>query len=107
MNHILPILAEQATPGLGLMNLLPIVAMLGIFYFLLIRPQRQQQKKADEMRSNLSKNDKIVTLGGIHGIITGLTDKTVTIKVDEGVSVKFDRTSVGRVVSGSKSDDSE
>ena len=89
-------------------TLMPIIAMMGIFYFLLIRPQRQQQKKQEEMRSNLSKNDKVVTLGGMHGIITGITDRTVSVKVDEGVSIKFDRSAIAQVLTEKKaSDDSK
>ncbi len=91
------------------MSFLPIVAMIGIFYFLLIRPQRQQQKKADEMRNSLGKNDRVVTTGGIHGIVTGLTKSTVTVKVDDGVSIKFDRSSIATVTEakGKKEEEAE
>ena len=91
-------IAEGTSSGFGAVNFLPILAMVGIFYFLLIRPQRQQQKRQEEMRNSLSKNDKVVTLGGIHGIITGITDRTVTVKVDDGVSIKFDRSAVSQVL---------
>ncbi|MDF1811031.1 MAG: preprotein translocase subunit YajC [Verrucomicrobiales bacterium] len=98
------ILAEGAAAGPSLFSsLMPMIAIMGIFYFLLIRPQQQMKKKQELMRNSLSKNDKVITESGIHGIITGLTDKTVTLKVAEGVSMKFERFAVAQVVSESKS----
>ena len=94
------ILAQDAPAGPSLFSsLMPMIAIMGIFYFLLIRPQQQMRKKAEEMRKNLSKNDKIITESGIHGIITGLTDKTITLKVADGVSMKFERFAVAQVIS--------
>ncbi len=95
------ILAQDAAPaGPNLFStFLPLIAIMGIFYFLLIRPQRQQQKKQDEMRKNLSRNDRVVTIGGIHGVVSGLTETTATVRVDEGVSMKFDRSAIARVLS--------
>lgn len=82
-------------------------AMIGFMYFMIFRPQRQQQKKQQEMRNNLGKGDKIVTIGGIHGIVTGLTDKTVSVKVDDGITIKFDRSSVAQVIGESKGGNTE
>ena len=107
MTSELIIMAQEGGGGMGIMGFLPIIAMFGIFYFLLIRPQRQQQKQQEEMRKNLSKGDRVVTLGGVHGVITGITDSTATNRVDEGVSIKFDRSAIGRVVAESKADSTE
>jgi preprotein translocase subunit YajC len=68
-----------------------IVPLFLIFYFLLFRPQK---KKADEQRallSSLKKGDMVVTQGGLHGRITGLTDSTVTLEIAEKVRVKVSR----------------
>ena len=68
-----------------------IVPLFLIFYFLLFRPQK---KKADEQRallSSLKKGDMVVTQGGIHGRITGLTDSTITLEIAEKVRVKVSR----------------
>ena len=75
------------------------VAMLGIFYFLLIRPQQKRQKEHKSMLSNLQKGDTIFTAGGIHGKITGLTETTVTLEVADKVRVKVNRSAVGGMVS--------
>ena len=68
--------------------------IIGIFYFLVIRPQRQQQKKLKDMLSNLKKNDAVVTSSGIHGDIVMIKDKTVVIRVDDHCRIEFDRESI-------------
>ena len=70
-----------------------------IFYFLVIRPQRQQQKKIKEMLGNLKKNDEVVTTSGIHGTVAIVKDKTVVLRVDEGCRIEFDRESIASVKS--------
>jgi len=65
--------------------------MFAIFYFLLIRPQQQKAKKMREILSNLKKDDMVVTTGGIHGKITGLTDTIVTLEVAPNVRIKVSR----------------
>lgn len=75
---------------------LPIFA---IFYFLVIRPQRQQQKKIKQMLANLKKNDEVVTASGIHGTVAIIKDKTVIVRVDEGCRIEFDREAIVMVKS--------
>lgn len=72
----------------------PIVLMGVIFYFMLYRPQKKEQNKRSTMLDNLKKEDRIVTIGGIHGTITALTDKTVMLKVAEKLEIKISRTAV-------------
>ena len=62
--------------------------LLGIFYFLLYRPQQQQRKKHEEFINSLKKGDKVVTSGGIIGEIKSVGDKTVSLKVSEGTIIK-------------------
>ncbi len=73
------------------------ILIFAIFYFVLIRPQRKAQKAQEELRKNIRVGDKIVTIGGVHGIVSGMTDKTVSVKVAEGLSIKFDRSAVATV----------
>ena len=74
---------------------LPQILMLGsifvIFYFLLIRPQQKKAKEHQAFLSNLQKGDKVVTGGGLHGEITGINDKVVTLEIAEGLRVKVSR----------------
>ena len=69
-----------------------------IFYFLLIRPQQKQAKQHREMIATLKKGDKIVSTGGLHGTITGLTDDVVTMEIAPKVRVKISRASISRLM---------
>ncbi len=79
--------------------LFQIVPIILIFYFLIIRPQRQQQKKIKQMQDNLKKNDEVITASGIHGTVAIVKDKTVVVRVDEGCRIEFDRESIASVTS--------
>jgi len=80
--------------GGGLAGFLPLILIFVVFYFLLIRPQQKKAKEHQEFLGNLKKGDSVVTSGGIHGRITGLTDTIVTLEVAEGVRIKVSRPSV-------------
>lgn len=82
----------------------PIVLMGLIFYFLLYRPQKKEQQRRTEMLNSLKKGDRIVTIGGVHGTITGITDKIVTIKIAEKVEVDISRTAVASFQNPPKND---
>jgi preprotein translocase subunit YajC len=76
-----------------------IFAFIGIFYFLLIRPQRRQQKEHEEMVKQLKKGDEVVTIGGIVGTIVHIQDDRVTIKSAE-TRLDIERSKVSHVSSG-------
>ena len=75
------------------------VAMLAIFYFLLIRPQQKRQKEHKQMLANLQKGDTIFTSGGLRGRITGLDENVITMEIADKVRVKVNRSAVGGLVS--------
>ena len=77
-----------------LVNLLPIILIFVIFYFLLIRPQKKQQDLHKKMISSLKKNDEVITAGGIYGTIMNVKDNTVTLKVDDNVKVEVQKSSI-------------
>jgi len=81
----------------GITGLLPIVAMVAIFYFLIIRPQQKQTKRLAEMRSSLQKGDKVVTSGGIHGVITNLKNDVITVRIADAVKIDVDRNALTAV----------
>lgn len=94
------ILAEAAGGSVStLQTILPWILIFVIFYFLLIRPQRQQQKKLQEQQNAMKVGDKVITAGGIHGIVRDVDDKTVKIEVSAGVLIKFEKTSIVSFVS--------
>jgi preprotein translocase subunit YajC len=78
----------------GLMGLLPILLMFVIFYFLLIRPQQKTARKHQDFIKNLKVGDRVVTTGGLHGEVKGLTETTVTLEVAEKVRVKVTRSGI-------------
>lgn len=75
----------------GITGLLPIVAMVAIFYFLIIRPQQKQSKKLAEMRNALKRGDRVVTGGGIHGVVTNLKGDIITVRIADSVKIDVDR----------------
>ena len=72
----------------GLMNIVPLIFMFAIFYFLLIRPQQKKAKEHRAMLETLKKGDAVVTAGGIHGKVTAIDDTIVTLEVAPGVNIK-------------------
>jgi preprotein translocase subunit YajC len=79
-------------------------AIFVIFYFLLIRPQRKQQKHHDEMVRSLSRGDEVITVGGIVGKIIHLSEDRVTIKTAGDTRLEIERSKVGRLVTGGQAD---
>jgi preprotein translocase subunit YajC len=78
----------------GIVGLAPILLMFVIFYFILIRPQQKQVKRHKELIQNLKKGERIVTTGGIHGTITGLTENVITLEIADNVRIKVTRSAV-------------
>jgi preprotein translocase subunit YajC len=83
--------ANGAAPSGGIMSFIPLILIFVIFYFLLIRPQQKKAKDHQVYLSNLQKGDSIVTSGGLHGEITGLTDTVVTLEIADNIRVKVSR----------------
>ncbi len=83
--------ANGAAPSGGIMSFIPLILIFVIFYFLLIRPQQKKAKEHQAYLSNLKKGEGIVTSGGLHGLITGLTDTVVTLEIAENIRVKVSR----------------
>lgn len=80
-----------------LITLSPIILMFVIFYFLLIRPQQKRQKQVKEMQDNLQKGDKIITIGGLHGVIDAIDEDKIVINCNNS-KLTYDRSAVREVV---------
>jgi preprotein translocase subunit YajC len=93
--------------GGGIVSFLPFVAIIAIFYFLIIRPQNKKQKETQKMLAALKKGDKIVTIGGIHGTIQTVKENTVIVRVDENTKLEFSRSAISGVDAVAKEDKSE
>lgn len=102
MTTTLSILAQQG--GNPLAGGLPmIIIMIVMFYFLLIRPQKKQRKEQEARVAALRKGDKVVTIGGMHGIVNAVSKETISIKISEGVFVPFNKVAIASVEKSSKS----
>ncbi len=77
---------------------LPLIILFVIFYFLLIRPQQKQQKKRQELLGSLKKGDRVVTIGGLHGVIKEIDENTLSLKIADNLNVKFARGAVDRIL---------
>ncbi|MBN8821777.1 MULTISPECIES: preprotein translocase subunit YajC [unclassified Spirosoma] len=80
-------------------NVLLWVGIIGIFYFFMIRPQQKKQKDQKSFIDNLKKGDTVVTIGGLHGKVVSVEAATVTLEVDKGTKLTFERTSISREAS--------
>ncbi len=81
-------------------NILPIVAIGLVFYFIVIAPANKQRKKTQEMLNSLKKGDRVVTSGGIYGTIQGVEADVVYLRIAENVKVKVARSAVSGVITG-------
>ena len=84
--------------GGGFGAFLPLIIIFAIFYFLLIRPQQKKAKQHKQLLSALKKGDRVVSSGGLHGLITGLSDDVVTMEISPKVRVKVSRASIAGVL---------
>lgn len=84
-------------PGAMISSFMPLILIFVIFYFLLIRPQSKKAKEHKQMLDSLKKGDKIMTNGGIHGVIDDIDGDTLTVKIGVGsdVKVKVNRGHIG------------
>ncbi len=93
-------LAQAASPAPDvpqpsfLVSMMPLIFIVVIFYFLLIRPQQKRQKAHQQLVASIKTGDKIVTSSGIHGIVANVKEKTILVKVADNVKIEFDRSSV-------------
>jgi preprotein translocase subunit YajC len=88
----------QAQPNAGYMQLVLLGGMVVVFYFFMIRPQQKKAKEAKKFIEELKTGDKVVTIGGAHGTIVTIREKTVIVEVDssKGVRIVFEKTAISK-----------
>ncbi len=86
-------------PGAILLQILPLVAIAFIFYFMIIRPQQKKQKETQAMLNSIRKGDRVLTSGGIFGTVIGVKEKedVIVLKVAEDVKLEFSRSAIVQV----------
>ncbi|MDR2747341.1 MAG: preprotein translocase subunit YajC [Treponema sp.] len=98
---------EGATGGAEFLQFVPFIAIIAIFYFLIIRPQNKKQKETQRMLGALKKGDRVVTIGGIHGVIQTVREQSVILKVDDNVKLEFSRSAISNVETAAKEEKSD
>jgi preprotein translocase subunit YajC len=95
MSLLQNVILMSPQPGQNpLISFLPIVLIVIVFYFFMIRPQMKKQKEQGKFREGIQKGDKIITIGGVHGKIVEVGDKTFVIEVEGGNKLKIEKTAV-------------
>ena len=102
---LVPFLAAEGGGGWGGM-LPPIIIVFAIFYFLVIRPGSRERRAREEKIRNLQKHAKVVTNAGIHGVVVGSDEDTVTLRVDDknNVRMRFSKAAIWQVLEGGAGD---
>ncbi len=91
------LVAMQQQPGQPsiVVQMLPFVLMLGIFYFLVLRPMRNRQNKVQEFQAGLKVGDRIITTSGIYGQITKIGEQSVKVQIADKVTIEIARAAIG------------
>lgn len=100
ISTVLQTAAPAASSAAGSASMwIMLVLIFVVMWFFMIRPQRKQQKALEEMRRSLKKGDKVVTAGGIYGVVADLDERTVLMKVDGEVKLRVDKSSIQKDMS--------
>ena len=99
LHQLLAMSPPQSGQGGGEMysTIIMFAAIIGIFYFMIIRPQQKRQKEREQLLTGIKKGDKVITAGGIHATVLGVEDKTLLIEIAEKVKVTIERSSISVV----------
>jgi preprotein translocase subunit YajC len=90
--------ANPQSPGGGIGFFVPFIFVFVIMYFIMIRPQARRQKEQQRLVSSLKTGDRVVTNGGIHGLISNVKDTTVIVKVADNVKIEMEKSAVTSVL---------
>jgi preprotein translocase subunit YajC len=100
MNIILGLFLQQGAGGFEqlLSTIVPFLLIIVVFYFLILRPQQKRQKDRQKLLESVRKGDRVITTGGIHGLVEGVEDKILLVKIDDNVKVKVEKSAVSVII---------
>ncbi len=109
MFFLLQAAAKQSSPGGMLSMLLPFILMFVVMYFLILRPQKRKERERKALLSRVKKNDRVVTAGGVHGLVMSVRENELILRVDDAkdVKIKVDRSAIVTVLEVSHDDTEE
>lgn len=90
--------APAAAPGGGLFGILPLLILLPVMYFIMIRPQMKRAKEHRAMLEKLSKGDEVITSSGIAGVVRDMGDSFITVEVSDNVLLRIQKGAIGHVL---------
>ena len=98
MKNFLLLIQSDSTNqmGGGLMDFLPILLIIFVFYFFMIRPQINKQKQEENFRGEIKKGDKIVTIGGIHGKVNTIKETKIILEIADNIRITIDKQSISK-----------
>jgi len=79
-------------------TIVPFLLIILVFYFLILRPQQKRQKERQKLLGSVKKGDRIITTSGLHGLVEGIEDKTLLVKIDDNVKVKLEKSGVAVII---------
>lgn len=88
---------QQAMPN-PIVQLMPLAIIFIIFYFLVLKPQKDKARQHEQAVAGLKKNDEIVTSGGVHATVVNVKDKTFVVRIDDNVKMEIDKSAVSRII---------
>jgi preprotein translocase subunit YajC len=90
--------AGGAPAGGGFLGILPMVALIAVMYFLMIRPQMKRAKEHRSMLEKLARGDEVLTSGGVAGVVADIGENFVTVEVAEGVKLRIQKAAIANVL---------
>ncbi len=95
MNLLNILLDEQVQQGGNPFSMIIMLVLMGVvFYFFMIKPQQKRQKELAEFRDKIQKGDKVMTVGGIHGVVADITETTIILSVAQDVNIAVEKSCV-------------
>ena len=94
LNSIILMMGSQEGDGNQLMNFLPLILIVLVFYLFFIRPQMKKSKDQKKFREALKKGDKVITIGGIHGKILEISETTITLDIGNQIRMTFQKSAI-------------
>ncbi len=95
---------ETTSSGGGILGLLPLIALFGAMYFLLLRPQPKRSKQAAELQKSIAEGDEVILNSGIYGFVSEVNDTFVWLDVADGVEIRVARSAIASKVSTPSAD---
>lgn len=95
--HLLGMAQQGGDSGSMFSTVIMFALIIAIFYFMILRPQQKRQKERENPLTSMKKGDKVVTIGGTHGTIVGLEEKTVLLQIADNVKVKYEKSAISSI----------